>query len=267
MRCHTDLVLPVAAERALATWLDVHDRVAPGLIEGLYAVGSIALDDWQPRSDIDIVAVTADPATEADAELLELAHAEFIRVHDGPAVDGPVLAWGDLAVPPVPVLRPWTLDGEFHHDGECFEINPVTWYTLAEYGVVVRGQPAADLGVAVAVDERRAFVRENVDTYWRIARDDLARAAGTPDRSAFPAVVVEWCALGVARMLVTFETGDVASKTVAGEWTAERLPSHAALLRAAIDIRATPEPDPVDARMLVSTVVLMDDAISVVLRP
>ena len=56
----------VDVNEALETWLACHDRVAPGLIEGLYIVGSIALDDWRPGSDIDLVAFTADPATDED---------------------------------------------------------------------------------------------------------------------------------------------------------------------------------------------------------
>ena len=47
-------------ETALATYLDCVDSVAPGLVEGLYVVGSYALNDWiDGASDIDIVAVTA----------------------------------------------------------------------------------------------------------------------------------------------------------------------------------------------------------------
>ena len=53
---------------ALGTYLDIADSVAPGLVEGLYVVGSYALGDWtEGTSDIDIVAVTAEPATDDDA--------------------------------------------------------------------------------------------------------------------------------------------------------------------------------------------------------
>ena len=44
---------PVAA--TLDSWLDAHDEVAPGTIEGLYVVGSVAFGDWTPHSDIDVV--------------------------------------------------------------------------------------------------------------------------------------------------------------------------------------------------------------------
>ena len=153
--------IPPDARHMAEQWLAVHDEVAPGLVEGLYLVGSLALDDWQPRSDIDVVVFTADPATESDAAALEAAHAiavgRLADVRPGTNVDGPRLAWGDVSVPPMALHRPWTLDGAFHHDGECFELNPVTWHTLAARGVAVRGPEAPDLGVALDEHELRAL--------------------------------------------------------------------------------------------------------------
>lgn len=233
--------IPDVVRSSIDTWLAHHDRVAPGLIEGVYLVGSVALDDWRPGSDIDIVAVTADPATDDDAELLRVAH-ETAQAELEIAIDGPRLAWGDVSVPPQPLHRPWTLDGEFHHDSECFEINPVTWYTLATYGLALRGEPASALGVVTDVDDRRAFVRDNVATYWRSVGEQLAVALADAARQEFAAETVEWCALGVARMLYSFRTGDVASKSAAGAWAAEQLPRHAAVLGAAVRIRSSSQP-------------------------
>lgn len=252
--------LPEPVRAAVDTWLAHHDRVAPGLIEGLYLVGSIALGDWSPRSDIDIVAFTADPATDDDAELLRAAH-EAARAELGIAVDGPRLACGDVSVPPLPLHRPWTLDGEFRHDGECFEINPITWYTLAASGVAVRGEPAGQLGVATDVDDRRAFVRGNVATYWRSVGERLATALDDVSRNEFDPGVVEWCALGPARMLYTYRTGDVASKTEAGAWAVTQLPGHADVLHAAVVIRRTTDPSPVGRRTVEQVHALVDDVV------
>ncbi len=56
---------------ALGTYLEIVDSTAPGMLEGLYVVGSYALDDWhEGRSDIDIVAVLAEPATDDDFRTL-----------------------------------------------------------------------------------------------------------------------------------------------------------------------------------------------------
>ena len=42
--------LPDSVRSSIDTWLAHHDRLAPGLIEGLYLVGSVAFDDTPPCS-------------------------------------------------------------------------------------------------------------------------------------------------------------------------------------------------------------------------
>jgi hypothetical protein len=234
------VLLPAPVAEALAAWIDAHDEAAPGVVEGLYLVGSVALADWTPHSDIDVVAVVADPSDPDLFDDLAAAHA-LVRDRSSIAVDGPFVAWGDLVVPPMAVQRPWVLDGEYHVDGESFEINPVTWYTLATHGIALRGDPADRLGVHLDLGERRSWVRENLQTYWRGVGERL-RAAMEADRSSETAdgAVLEWVALGVARMLYTWETGDVASKSAAGTWAADRAPDFADTLRAAVDLRANP---------------------------
>jgi hypothetical protein len=221
-------------------WLHAHDDVAPGVIEGLYVVGSVALDDWTPHSDIDVVAVVADPS---DPDLFGQLAAGQALVGERLAVpvDGPYVAWGDLVVPATSVQRPWVLDGVYHVDGESFEINPVTWYTLARYGIAVRGEDPTELGVAVDAGERRSFVRENLDTYWRgVGRRLAAAIEADPTSQTADGAVLEWIALGVARMLYTWETGDVTSKSAAGLWATNRAPDFADMLLAAVQLRTDP---------------------------
>lgn len=204
---------------ALGVYLDIADHVAPGLLEGLYVVGSFALGDWQPgRSDIDIVAVTAEPATDADLGSLRTIHALLDEHADSPDIDGPYLAWGDLITAPATGLhRPWKLGKELHHDGECFEINPVTWYTLATYGVTVRGPAPDALNIWLDTEARVRFVADNLDGYWSPLADSLVAASTDPQR-AFDLDVFEWCALGPLRLHYTAFTGDVTSKRGAGEY-------------------------------------------------
>ena len=77
---------------ALGTYLTAVDSAAPGMIEGLYVVGSFALDDWHPgRSDIDIVAMMAEPATDDDFAALRTAHAVLAEHQPLPHIDGPYL--------------------------------------------------------------------------------------------------------------------------------------------------------------------------------
>ena len=204
---------------ALGTYLEVVDKTAPGMVEGLYVVGSYALGDWHPgRSDIDIVAITAEPANDADFGSLLTAHALLNEIQPEPHIDGPYLAWGDLiAAPGTGLHRPWTLNGELHHDGDCFEINPVTWYTLATYGVVVRGPGTDTLNISHEVEDRVRFVIDNLSTYWRQLAASIVAACEEPETS-FDLALFEWCALGALRLHYTAFTGDVTSKRGAGEY-------------------------------------------------
>lgn len=231
--------LPEPVVGALRTWLAAHDEAAPGTIEGLYVVGSVALDDWTPRSDVDVVAVIADPSEPELADDLAAAQA-LLRGRAEPAIDGPYVAWGDLVVPAMAVQRPWVLDGEYHVDGESFEINPVTWFTLARYGIVARGVVPEAIGVATDLAERQAWVAENVRTYWVGVGERLAAGLAESDETRYGGEVLEWVALGISRMLYTFETGDVTSKSAAGEWAAWRAPDYAPMLHRAVEVRHEP---------------------------
>jgi hypothetical protein len=140
------------------------------------------------------------------------------------------------------VQRPWVLEGQYHVDGESFEINPVVWYTLKTYGIPIRGVAPSQIGVAGDVEERRTWVAENLDTYWRGVGEALAAGLADSSEEEWGGEILEWVALGVARMLYTYETGDVASKSAAGRWAAERIPQHADVFRRAVEVRAARSP-------------------------
>lgn len=258
-------MIPEPVDDALVAWLDTFDTVAPSAVEGLYVVGSVALDDWTPHSDVDVVAVVADPS---DAEVIDGIVAAHRRARDRVelAVDGVFVAWGDLVAPPMSVQRPWILEGKIHVDGEASEINPVTWFVLAEHGIVRRGPDSATIGVHVDDVERRLWVRENLDTYWRGVAERLAGALADDGRvEGFDGAVLEWVVLGVARMLYTYETGDVASKSTAGVWLAGRGPDFAPLAEAAVARRR--EPGPVTREQLLEAVELVEQVAELVVTP
>ena len=96
-----------AAGEALATFLNVHDRHARDAIEGLYVVGSLALGDWLPgRSDIDVLALLAEPPDPETTGELATALALTAEAIGSQTIDAVYVAWGDLVVPPMAVARP-----------------------------------------------------------------------------------------------------------------------------------------------------------------
>ena len=236
--------VPAPVVAALSRWLEGFDRSAPGVVEGLYVVGSGALGDWTPQSDVDVVAVMADPTDPEALGALIAAHSE-VQADLPVAVDGPFLGWGDLVVPPGAALRLWSQEGALHHDAECFELNPVTWWTLATHGIACRGDPAGALGVYADRDDVRRFVAENVDTYWRAIAAQIRDAlADDPGRTEYEAGPFTWAVLGAARMLFSGESGEVRSKSAAGRWAAVRQPSFEPVLDLAVRRRAAPAPVP-----------------------
>ncbi|MFM7687446.1 MAG: aminoglycoside adenylyltransferase domain-containing protein [Actinomycetota bacterium] len=235
---------------ALGTWLEVVDSVDPYLVEGLYVVGSFALDDWVLGiSDIDVVVVTAEPATDEDFGAIRTACALLAERQPLPHVDGPFLAWGDLVVEPATGLhRPWVLHGEPHHDGDCFEINPVTWYELANHGVTVRGPRPDRLGIPTDVEARVRFVVDNLRTYWTDLAEQVLTACDAQPDASFDAASLTWIALGALRLHHTAFTGGVTSKRGAGEWGLLEAPErfHPVLHRA-LELRARAADDEVGA--------------------
>lgn len=252
---------------ALGTYLDAVDGAAPGLVEGLYVVGSAALDDWIPGlSDIDIVAVTAEPATDDDFRALIAAHADLVGRQPLPHVDGVYLAWGDLGIEPATGLhRPWVLDGVPHHDGECFEVNPITWYTLAEHALVVRGPAPNRLGISCDVEARIRFVVDNLAGYWR----DTARTitASCTSGAAWDAGSFEWCTLGPLRLHHTAFTGGVISKSAAGDYGLATMPvEFHDVMRRAVQLRAAADrTSAIDAEQMMQSARLIDAVVDEVL--
>jgi hypothetical protein len=243
-------------EVALGRYLELVDDQLPGFVEGVYLVGSYALGDWQPgRSDLDVVIVTSEPATDEDARSLLAVHALLAESQPQPSIDGPYVAWGDLPVAPATGLhRPWTLDGRLHHDGECFEINPVTWYTLATYGTTVRGPMADTLDVWVDTNDRIRFVTDNLASYWAdVARQVASACEAQPDRQFEPSLF-EWCALGALRLHYTAFTGDVTSKSGAAGHGLDVAPAQFHdTLREALRRRHGDEASPIGADEMVVT--------------
>jgi Nucleotidyltransferase domain len=80
--------------KVVDTYLAIVGSEVPNLVEGLYLVGSVALDDFRPSvSDIDFVGVTQRPLSAADTTALERVHAALAARHRRPFFDGAVPRW------------------------------------------------------------------------------------------------------------------------------------------------------------------------------
>jgi Nucleotidyltransferase domain/Aminoglycoside adenylyltransferase, C-terminal domain len=199
--------------RTCQTYLEAADRHAPGLVEGLYLQGSVALGDYRPGvSDIDFVAVTGrtpDPVT------LRAIHGELRGRHRKPFFDGLYVGWDDLRRDPAqvaggPGVHQWRVT-----ERSRFERNLVTWHILAQAGVAIRGPAIRDLDIHTDWPALAEATRRNLVEYWTPWQRTARGVAGLTPFAA------TWGVLGVARLRHSLAAGRVTTKTAAASFALE----------------------------------------------
>ncbi len=207
--------LPDPVRTVCDAWLGEIDRLAPGLVTGLYLRGGLGFGEYvDGKSDIDFVATLARRAAGEELVALEESHTVVHTRHPELSFDGCHVLALDLASPPddCPDV-PTVLHGLFNGEGRE-DLSPVAWHELARHGITVFGPPLSSLDIWTSDPALRAFTVDNLDTYWR------ANAEGC---AAFPAEAAqeeacEWCVLGVARLHHLLVTGEQTTKSWAGRW-------------------------------------------------
>ncbi|MCJ2033839.1 aminoglycoside adenylyltransferase domain-containing protein [Methylobacterium sp. J-068] len=210
--------LPNPVASVVADYRRRLDAEGMPVLQGLYLVGSVALDDFRPgASDIDFVAVLdREPATR-DCAALERVHAGLAEA-GGACFDGFYLTAEALGrVPTQYVVLPFSLDGRFRTGEVCREVNPVVWRCLARHGRTAFGPPPSELGIADDGDALRTYQVGNLREYWLswITQAEAGLAWKAPGEDA-NAGALAWGVLGVARIACALETGGVVSKDGGG---------------------------------------------------
>jgi hypothetical protein len=214
--------LDAGVQSVVDAYLDAVDRESPGLVEGLYLTGSIALHDYRPlTSDIDYLAVTSRAPDAAAVAALDRAHAQVRSRFRRPHFDGRYVTRDDLARSPRQAAPgPYTYAGRFRARGQG-DCNPVAWHTLAKHGVRCRGPEPGDLAILLDPVELASWTLDNFDSYWRPL---LRRARRFPDPwslISFTSYGATWIVLGVCRLHFTLATGNITSKEQAGDYGLE----------------------------------------------
>jgi hypothetical protein len=153
-------------------------------------------------------------------------------------VVGLYLTADDLASPPDPG-KPvvFTLDGVFKEAQYGGPVGPVLWSEMARQSVAVRSTPGL-----VVHDDQQALVdhtRGNLTLYWEPSLDQLVSGtAELPDDELIPDWVLPWFVLGVPRQHALLATGNIVSKTGAGEHALTAFPEWSGLINRCLDHRA-----------------------------
>jgi hypothetical protein len=204
------------------------DDAAPGLIRDVYITGSIALGDGRPgQSDLDVVLVRDGGADNAATmAALEPTPGALRQTHPRPMIDGLVLSRADLAAGPGDMTgpRPFLIDGVARLGDESSGRNPVTWRTLEQCGITWRGTPAGELDLARDPAALLAWVRGNLESYWRPWRASSDRLLSRMGVVSLHPWFSEWGVLGATRLHYTLATGDITSKDGAGAYALETFP-------------------------------------------
>lgn len=230
---HTGAVLPEVARPVVDDLLARLDRAVPGRIEGFYVVGSACRGAFRAgRSDLDFVAIVDGEFGRAELARLRAVHlgrwtSSLIREGAGrrrwPLVcNGCYVRPGDLANSPLEVTPlAGHVAGRFRVAcREGFDVNPVTWHTLAQRGIAIRGPQPDRLEIRTDETELRVWTLANLNGYWRrwaerARRSHLNSARALPRRFAVGGV------LGVPRLHYTLTSGAIATKEEAAEYGLE----------------------------------------------
>lgn len=168
-------------------YLALLDAHAPDLVVGAHVYGSRVLDDVVADSDLDIVIELSSPGSLPSVEGADVA----------------VVLAGSLEKP---VFDVTPLAGE---------ITPVLWQQLRTVGQTVRGARPTCPGTAAEVE---AYCRDNLVSYWKRLFDQVQAMTELPRED------ILWIGLGPARLWHTIRTGEIVSKSRAGELAAARWP-------------------------------------------
>lgn len=177
----------------------------------IWAHGSLALGDFQPgRSDLDLVAVLAEPLTAQQSARLTTLHERLVR---------DMAAAAKLHCTYVPIAE--IADAEIDHytfaQAHALRrpVSPVTRRELSTAGRVLAGAGPAELLPPISDSELAAYIRHMLRTYY------LAVVTKSPS-IWFSDTWIDQVTLACARAAVTLREGRLISKGAALEELSHR---------------------------------------------
>lgn len=210
---------------------EISSRLDGGL-DSFWLYGSAVMDDFRLGwSDIDFIALVRGALTEAEAQGLlplrrelsqEFPENPYYRLFEGVIVSAEELRKGAFMR-----LVYWGTSGQRITNG--FELDPFARYELAKFGSCVYGSAESGLFAPPDARELAAAVQRHYEGIRRYAvqTDERLYSCG-------------WL-LDISRCIYTLRTGEVISKTAAGEWALESgIFEDDAPLAKALEIRRAP---------------------------
>jgi Domain of unknown function (DUF4111) len=136
--------------------------------------------------------------------------------------NGVYLRASDLAKSPLEVIAlAGYVSGRFRiAPRRGFDVNPVTWHTLARHGIAVRGPEPQRLRIHTDPAELRTWTAGNLNDYWR-RWVERVRRPGLNRPTLLGRRFITGGVLGAPRLHYTITTGEVTTKEAAGRYALE----------------------------------------------
>ncbi|KKI88921.1 hypothetical protein WQ54_28790 [Bacillus sp. SA1-12] len=221
--------LPTIVDSLLKNYIKQLDKVLPGRVEGIYLYGSVALNAFDDSSDIDYITVVNHYLTKEEVHSLSLIHREIEKNYPKPMMQGGYLLWSDIGKKEEEITPyPYYTDGVMYSSGFSSH-NPVTWWTLKNYGVRILGPSINELNVKVSERELIEYVHQNMNAYWKNRITNIEHLIDTNEHlDKFTETEIdweiEWSVLGVLRQFYTISELDITSKIGAGIYALDVIP-------------------------------------------
>lgn len=219
--------LPDQAIPIVRSFADALEEALPGQVEGIYLVGSLALNDFRPgQSDIDFLAILD---SSADVNALSRVHRIVSAEHPYVDCDGIYLKSGELALPPAGA-------GPSAREGKVVlasgdERHAVTWLTLMRHGIAVKGRLPSSEWIFGDETAAASHSRQNLISYWLPWLDQRR------SMTEFDNWSVAWGCLGVARLHAAIVRQEMLSKSAGGRHALAYFPQHRPIIEEALNLR------------------------------
>lgn len=219
-------------QNSIRTMVDAICQILKGDVICIYLFGSAVMDDFRPGwSDIDFVCLTAHEITDAQAQqLLPLRQTLLQEDPSNPffrSFEGIITSLGEFQHQAFSKVVYWGTSGQRIRG--AYEFDVFSQYSLIQYGRLLYG---TDIRATFSLPTYADLV-EGVRAHYHTIRDH-AQTTG-------PSLYSCGWLLDIARCIYTLKTGDIISKTDAGQWALEQGlcpdPNH---LRRTLEIRRVP---------------------------
>lgn len=227
--------LPNEIQPLLMEYVHLIKQVFDERLVGIYLHGSIALDAFESRSDIDFATVLETPMTAVEETLVGEIHRSIHKMYPEISMDGGYLEKEDvISIGEKSKIHPWFNDNEMIKGSI---LNPVTGWILQNRGITVIGSDELLENINVKKEQLVDYVNSNMKAYWRPRFEYIKGISWEQMSTNEVDEELEWFVLGIARQFFTLREGDIISKSEAGHYMTKQLPAHTPILDEALRIR------------------------------